>query len=106
MQPSGSFKIRYIHLLSDPVFIYTILTHLWDNSGVGHMCIKAVELRGPSIHFVTAAGVNTCLAVAYSARQLNVDATIVLPKYVNEKIFEMIKLEGAHLIIIGEVSLK
>ncbi|KAI8580193.1 hypothetical protein K450DRAFT_238612 [Umbelopsis ramanniana AG] len=80
MQPSGSFKIR----------------------GVGHMCIKAVELRGPSIHFVTAAGINTCLAVAYAARQLNVEATIVLPKIVNQKIFDMIKLEGANLIMLGE----
>jgi threonine dehydratase len=68
------------------------------------MCIKAVQLRGPSIHFVTAAGINTCLAVAYSARQLNVDATIVLPKSVNEKIFEMIKMEGANLITWGEVT--
>jgi L-serine/L-threonine ammonia-lyase len=67
------------------------------------MCIKAVELRGPSIHFVTAAGINTCLAVAYSARQLNVEATIVLPKIVNQKIFDMIKLEGANLIMLGEV---
>jgi threonine dehydratase len=68
------------------------------------MCIKAVELRGPSIHFVTAAGINTCLAVAYSARQLNVEATIVLPKIVNQKIFDMIKLDGANLIMLGEVS--
>lgn len=79
------------------------LTIVWDNRGVGHMCIKAVELRGPSIHFVTAAGINTCLAVAYSARQLNVEATIVLPKIVNQKIFDMIKLEGANLIMLGEV---
>ncbi|KAG2177180.1 hypothetical protein INT43_007837 [Umbelopsis isabellina] len=80
MQPSGSFKIR----------------------GIGNMCMKAVELRGPSIHFVTAAGVNTCLAVAYAARQLNVEATIVLPKIVDERLFDLVKLEGANLIAMGE----
>lgn len=68
------------------------------------MCMKAVELRGPSIHFVTAAGVNTCLAVAYAARQLNVEATIVLPKIVDERLFDLVKLEGANLIAMGEVN--
>jgi L-serine/L-threonine ammonia-lyase len=67
------------------------------------MCMKAVELRGPSIHFVTAAGVNSCLAVAYAARQLNVEATIVLPKTLDERLFDLVKLEGANLIAMGEV---
>jgi L-serine/L-threonine ammonia-lyase len=67
------------------------------------MCMKAVELRGPSIHFVTAAGVNSCLAVAYAARQLNVEATIVLPKSLDERLFDLVKLEGANLIAMGEV---
>ncbi|KAI7899703.1 tryptophan synthase beta subunit-like PLP-dependent enzyme [Cokeromyces recurvatus] len=80
LQPSGSVKMR----------------------GVGNFCYKAVESRGTDIHLVCGSSMNTALAVAYCARQLNVNAIIVMPKETPSSICDAIRLEGAQLILFGE----
>lgn len=47
-------------------------------------------------------GINTVLAVAYCARQLNVSAITVMPKETPPSICDAVRLEGAHLILFGE----
>lgn len=47
-------------------------------------------------------GINTVLAVAYCARQLNVSAITVMPKDTASVICDAVRLEGAHLILFGE----
>ncbi|KAL9550500.1 hypothetical protein MBANPS3_004706 [Mucor bainieri] len=80
IQPSGSVKMR----------------------GIGNFCYKAVESRGTDIHFICGSGVNTVLAVAYCARQLNVDAILVMPKETPAAICDAVRLEGSQLILYGE----
>ncbi|KAI9025257.1 tryptophan synthase beta subunit-like PLP-dependent enzyme [Phycomyces nitens] len=80
IQPSGSVKMR----------------------GIGNFCYRTVQLRGTDIRFICGVGVNTALAVAYCARQLGVDAVIVLPKNTSESICDGVRLEGAHLILFGD----
>ncbi|CAO3636842.1 unnamed protein product [Mucor hiemalis] len=70
--------------------------------GIGNFCYKAVESRGTDIHLVCGSGVNTVLAVAYCARQLNVSAITVMPKDTSSSICDAVKFEGAHLILFGE----
>ncbi|KAI8368443.1 tryptophan synthase beta subunit-like PLP-dependent enzyme [Choanephora cucurbitarum] len=80
IQPSGSVKIR----------------------GVGNFCFRAVEARGTDTYLISGSGINTVLAVAYSARQLNVNAIIVLPKESSSAICDAVRLEGAQVILFGE----
>ncbi|GAN01785.1 L-serine dehydratase/L-threonine deaminase [Mucor ambiguus] len=80
IQPSGSVKMR----------------------GIGNFCYKAVESRGTDIHFISGSGVNTVLAVAYCARQLNVNAILVMPKETSAAICDAVRLEGSQLILYGE----
>ncbi|KAK4518682.1 vacuolar alkaline phosphatase [Mucor velutinosus] len=80
IQPSGSVKMR----------------------GIGNFCYKAVESRGTDIHFICGSGVNTVLAVAYCARQLNVNAILVMPKETPAPICDAVRLEGSQLILYGE----
>lgn len=70
--------------------------------GIGNFCYKAVESRGTDIHFICGSGVNTVLAVAYCARQLNVDAILVMPKETPAPICDAVRLEGSQLILYGE----
>ncbi|KAL7311206.1 catabolic L-serine/threonine dehydratase [Mucor circinelloides] len=80
IQPSGSVKMR----------------------GIGNFCYKAVESRGTDIHFICGSGVNTVLAVAYCARQLNLNAILVMPKETPAHICDAVRLEGSQLILYGE----
>nr|5C3U_A Chain A, L-serine ammonia-lyase [Rhizomucor miehei CAU432] len=80
IQPSGSVKMR----------------------GIGAFCYQAVQTRGTNIQFVCGSGPNTVLAVSYCARQLGVEAIIVVPKATNERICQSIRTDGSHLILYGE----
>ncbi|ORX47456.1 tryptophan synthase beta subunit-like PLP-dependent enzyme [Hesseltinella vesiculosa] len=80
IQPSGSVKIR----------------------GIGNFCYRKIKQRGHDINFVTGSGINTALAVAYCARQLRVQAMIVVPANTNERLCEAIRQDGAQLIKYGE----
>ena len=48
---------------------------------------------------------NTVLAVSYCARQLGVEALIVVPKATKERICETIRGDGSQLILYGEVTM-
>jgi L-serine/L-threonine ammonia-lyase len=78
-QPGGSFKIR----------------------GIGRLCTEHVEAG--TEHLVCSSGGNAGLAVAYSARQLGVAATVVVPETTSEEVRHRIGLEGANVIVHGEV---
>ncbi|KAF8936940.1 hypothetical protein BGZ58_003497 [Dissophora ornata] len=80
LQPSGSFKIR----------------------GLGHMCQKAVLKYGAETHLICSSGGNAGLAVAYAGRQLEVKATIVVPRSCSEFMMKKIRAEGAEVIVEGE----
>ncbi|XP_023814346.1 L-serine dehydratase/L-threonine deaminase-like [Oryzias latipes] len=77
-QPTGSFKIR----------------------GIGHFCKTWAE-RGCE-RFVCSSGGNAGMAAAYSARQLGVPATIVVPSVTPDSTVERLKDEGATVIISGK----
>ncbi|XP_031161916.1 L-serine dehydratase/L-threonine deaminase [Sander lucioperca] len=77
-QPTGSFKIR----------------------GIGHLCRTWAE-RGCE-RFVCCSGGNAGMAAAYSARQLGVPATIVVPSVTPSPTVERLKDEGATVIIHGK----
>uniref|UniRef100_A0A8C5HZQ1 L-serine deaminase n=1 Tax=Gouania willdenowi TaxID=441366 RepID=A0A8C5HZQ1_GOUWI len=78
-QPTGSFKIR----------------------GIGHLC-KTVK-RGCE-RFVCCSGGNAGMAAAYSARQLGVPATIVVPSVTPKLTVDRLKDEGATVVIHGKVK--
>ncbi|ORZ27577.1 tryptophan synthase beta subunit-like PLP-dependent enzyme [Lobosporangium transversale] len=80
LQPSGSFKIR----------------------GLGHMCQKAALKHGSKTRLVSSSGGNAGLAVAYAARQLGIQATIIVPQTCNAFMIKKIKEEGAHVEMHGE----
>ncbi|ORZ23391.1 tryptophan synthase beta subunit-like PLP-dependent enzyme [Absidia repens] len=71
------------------------------NRGIGNFCYRKIQTRGTDIRFVSGSGINTALAVAYCARQLRVEATIVVPTNTSERLCEAIQLEGAQLIKYG-----
>ncbi|XP_049434916.1 L-serine dehydratase/L-threonine deaminase-like [Epinephelus fuscoguttatus] len=77
-QPTGSFKIR----------------------GIGHLCKTWAE-RGCE-RFVCCSGGNAGMAAAYSARQLGVPATIVVPSVTPNPTVERLKDEGATVVIHGK----
>uniref|UniRef100_A0A8C7Z765 L-serine deaminase n=1 Tax=Oryzias sinensis TaxID=183150 RepID=A0A8C7Z765_9TELE len=77
-QPTGSFKIR----------------------GIGHFCKTWAE-RGCE-RFVCSSGGNAGMAAAYSARQLGVPATIVVPTVTPDSTVERLKDEGATVLISGK----
>lgn len=78
LQPSGSFK----------------------NRGMGHACRKAIE--GGASELLSSSGGNAGLAVAYSARQLGVPATVVVPKTTKPRSIELIEAEGAQVVVTGD----
>ncbi|KAJ8659672.1 hypothetical protein O0I10_004651 [Lichtheimia ornata] len=80
IQPSGSVKMR----------------------GIGNFCYRTVQTRGTDTQFVCGSGMNTVLAVSYCARQLGVEALIVVPKATKERICETIRGDGSQLILYGE----
>ncbi|KAJ2710302.1 catabolic L-serine/threonine dehydratase [Coemansia sp. D1744] len=77
MQPTQSFKIR----------------------GIGNLCVQALAEHGTS-HFIAIGDTNTALAVAYSARQLGVAATVFVPASggTAPPIRAKIELEGAAIV--------
>ncbi|XP_032367616.1 L-serine dehydratase/L-threonine deaminase-like [Etheostoma spectabile] len=77
-QPTGSFKIR----------------------GIGHLCKTWAE-RGCE-RFVCCSGGNAGMAAAYSARELGVPATIVVPGVTPSPTVERLKDEGATVIVHGK----
>ncbi len=77
LQPSGSFKIR----------------------GIGFAC-ETYRARGAR-RFVSSSGGNAGLAVAYSGRKLGVPVTVVVPESASERAKELLKLEGAEVIVHG-----
>ncbi|KAI8982986.1 tryptophan synthase beta subunit-like PLP-dependent enzyme [Pilobolus umbonatus] len=79
IQPSGSVKMR----------------------GIGNFCYKATETRGHDIQLICGCGLNTVLAVAYSARQLGVSAIVVMPKTTDSSLCDIVRSEGAQLIVHG-----
>jgi len=78
LQPSGSFKIR----------------------GIGQACEE--HLRRGARRFVSSSGGNAGIAVAYAGRSLSVPVTVVVPETTSERAKELLKQEGAHLIVHGD----
>ncbi|XP_034728214.1 L-serine dehydratase/L-threonine deaminase-like [Etheostoma cragini] len=77
-QPTGSFKIR----------------------GIGHLCKTWAE-RGCE-RFVCCSGGNAGMAAAYSARELGVPATIVVPGVTPSPTVDRLRDEGAKVIVHGK----
>uniref|UniRef100_A0A674PQD1 L-serine ammonia-lyase n=1 Tax=Takifugu rubripes TaxID=31033 RepID=A0A674PQD1_TAKRU len=79
-QPTGSFKIR----------------------GIGHLCQTWAE-RGCE-RLVCCSGGNAGMAAAYSARQLGVPATIVVPSVTPDLTVERLRDQGATVVVHGKVA--
>lgn len=77
VQPIGSFKIR----------------------GIGHACSTYRE-RGAQ-RFISSSGGNAGLAVAYAGRKLGVPVTVVVPATTKPRAIELIKQQGADVIVYG-----
>lgn len=77
LQPPGSFKIR----------------------GIGLACETYLQ-RGAT-RFVSSSGGNAGLAVAYAGRKLGVPVTVVVPQTTSARAQELLKLEGAEVIVTG-----
>ena len=77
LQPPGSFKIR----------------------GLGHAC-ETYRSRGAR-RFVSSSGGNAGLAVAYAGRVLGVPVTVVVPESASERAKELLRLEGADVVVTG-----
>lgn len=77
LQPSGSFKLR----------------------GIGLAC-QSYQARGAR-RFVSSSGGNAGLAVAYAGRQLGVPVTVVVPQTTTARALDLLRLEGAEVIVHG-----
>ncbi len=77
LQPCGSFKAR----------------------GIGYAC-KTYMAKGAKA-FVSSSGGNAGLAVAYSGRRLGIPVIVVVPKTTKKRAIDLIKLEGAKVIVTG-----
>jgi len=78
LQPAGSFKIR----------------------GIGHAC-EVHAARGTR-RFISSSGGNAGIAVAYAARRLGLPALVVVPQSTTERAQDLIRMEGAHVLVHGE----
>ncbi len=78
IQPCGSFKAR----------------------GIGYACQKYVADGAKEI--ISSSGGNAGLAVAYSGRRLGIPITVVVPKTTKKRAIDLIKLEGAKVVITGD----
>lgn len=78
LQPTGSFKIR----------------------GIGHLCQESVK-QGVK-RFVSSSGGNAGIAAAYAGRQLGVAVDVVVPETTSERAKELIREQGAEVIVHGE----
>lgn len=79
LQPSGSFKIR----------------------GIGYAC-EYHHAKGAR-RFISSSGGNAGLAVAYAGKKLNVPVTVVVPETTSQRAVQLLKLEGAEVIIHGKI---
>ncbi|XP_025893213.1 serine dehydratase-like [Nothoprocta perdicaria] len=79
VQPTGSFKIR----------------------GIGYTCQEAAK-QGCQ-RFVCSSGGNAGLAMAYAARQLGLQATVVVPSSTGPIVVQKLRDLGAHVEICGKV---
>lgn len=77
LQLPGSFKIR----------------------GIGHAC--AVYHSQGAQRFVSSSGGNAGLAVAYAGRRLGVAVTVVVPETTTGRAKELLRLEGAEVVVHG-----
>ena len=77
LQPSGSFKLR----------------------GIGRAC-EVQQARGAR-RFVSSSGGNAGLAVAYAGRRLGVPVTVVVPETATPRARELLRLEGAEVVVHG-----
>jgi L-serine/L-threonine ammonia-lyase len=77
LQPAGSFK----------------------NRGVGHAC--SVHARAGARRFVSSSGGNAGIACAYAGRKLGIPVTVVVPETASARAIELIRREGARLIVHG-----
>ncbi|WP_426190780.1 pyridoxal-phosphate dependent enzyme [Massilia sp. DWR3-1-1] len=77
LQPAGSFKSR----------------------GVGHAC--SVYARAGARRFVSSSGGNAGIACAYAGRTLGIPVTVVVPETASARAIELIRREGARLIVHG-----
>lgn len=77
LQPPGSFKIR----------------------GIGAAC-KHCAKQGAK-RFVSSSGGNAGLAVAYAGRHLSIPVTVVVPETTSERAKQLLKMEGAEVIVHG-----
>lgn len=96
--------IRWRH---SKLSFYTLanIVMIWIDRGIGNFCYRTVQTRGTDTQFVCGSGMNTVLAVSYCARQLGVEALIVVPKATKERICETIRGDGSQLILYGEVKI-
>lgn len=78
MQPSGSFKLR----------------------GIGVACTHYVKNGAKEL--ISSSGGNAGIAVAYSGRKLSVPVTVVVPKTASDRAIELIRQEGADVVVRGE----
>lgn len=78
MQPCGSFKAR----------------------GIGFACKKYLEQGATAL--VSSSGGNAGLAVAYAGRLLGVSATVVVPQTTKKRAIDLIRREGAEVIVHGK----
>lgn len=78
LQPSGSFKTR----------------------GIGHAC-EVYQSRGAK-RFISSSGGNAGYAVAYAGRMLNTPVTVVVPATTSQRAQQLIRSEGAEVIVHGE----
>ncbi|WP_175945540.1 pyridoxal-phosphate dependent enzyme [Burkholderia pyrrocinia] len=77
LQPSGSFKLR----------------------GIGAVC-EARHAAGAR-RFVSSSGGNAGIAVAYCGRELGVPVLVVVPESASARARELIRVEGAELVVHG-----
>jgi L-serine/L-threonine ammonia-lyase len=78
LQPCGSFKAR----------------------GLGYACKKYIANGAKAL--LSSSGGNAGLAVAYSGRRLGVPVIVVVPKTTKKRAIDLIKLEGAEVIVTGK----
>ncbi len=67
--------------------------------GIGYACKKYIADGAKAL--VSSSGGNAGLAVAYSGRRLGIPVTVVVPKTTKKRAIDLIKLEGAEVIVTG-----
>ena len=78
-QPSGSFKQR----------------------SIGNACSYYAEQGAKK--FISSSGGNAGISVAYMGNSLNIPATIVVPKTTSQKAIDIMRQQGAEVIVHGEI---